>query len=279
MVEVPSQKIIIALDGSLVANNAADVAIEIAQAESLLIEGLYIVDEPLVFDPYANYSRELGSDRKVNSRSQLIDLFETIGLETLTGLEVKCKSKGVAVTTNMYLGNVPDLILENAKGAFFLALGRRGNSHVNDIDYLGEYFRQIVHHTPVPLILGGDLVRPIKQIFLIYDGSKEANRALKWARYLRESLSARMSIGLAESDEREIDLALLNTQFSEENLAVDDILHLEHRSINGIVDSINHSQADIVVMGGYRRSEFVAWFAGSPVDQIIRQISLPILIA
>lgn len=279
MTDESPPKIIIALDGSTISNNAADVAIEIARVESRLVEGLFIVDEPLVFDPYTDYSKELGYDKRVDSRNQLINLFKLVGLEALNRLEEKCESKEVAVTTSILLGSVSELILEKADRAQFLALGRRGNSDANNIDHLGENFRQIAHHARVPLIVGGDLVKPIKQIFLLYDGSEESTRAFKLARDLRKSLSAKLNIGLTRFEALEKDLEVIDTQFLDEVPDINDIEHLENQSISGVIDSIKNSQADMVIVGGYRRSKFIAWLIGSPIDQIMRQISLPILMA
>lgn len=54
--------ILVAMDGSHLAQSAARFAIDLAQRENLQVHGLYIVDEVLVLDRYMNYQAELGKE-------------------------------------------------------------------------------------------------------------------------------------------------------------------------------------------------------------------------
>ena len=192
------QKIVVATDGSLTARNAATVAIQIAQAEALLIEGLYIVDEPLILDPYTDYVEKIGVDPGITSRASLIKWFEKRGNSALDQLQQQCASQNVPVVTKVLLGGIPDVILEKVDQVSFLALGRRGDRHDAVTDHLGENFRQIAHHAQVPLIVGGDKVTPIKRIFLIYDGGQRAEIALRLSLQLTQALSATLIVGVTD---------------------------------------------------------------------------------
>jgi nucleotide-binding universal stress UspA family protein len=67
--------ILVALDGSPSAQAAASVAFEIAQSQNLRIQGLYVVDDTLVLNMYANYQAELGSTREIASEADFVQLF------------------------------------------------------------------------------------------------------------------------------------------------------------------------------------------------------------
>ena len=273
------KKIVIASDGSSTARNAAEVAIQIAQAEAQLIEGLYIVDEPMILDPYSDYAKELGSDRGVASRAAQLEWFEELGTSVLDQLQDQCAAHEVPVVTKVILGGIPEIILEKAKQTTFLALGRRGNSHANIIDHLGENFRHIAHHAQVPLIVGGDSVSPLERLFLVFDGSEKANHALELAFQLSKTLSAQLTIGLTEHAYLEDDPDSLLFRFSEGGIAKENLVDLRSKPVEKVVEAIVKYQADLIVTGGYRHPEIMEWLVGSPNDQILRQSPLPVVIA
>ena len=69
-------EIVVAHDGSLAALAAATIAIQIAHSLDLSVHGLYVVDETLALETYADYGRELEVDSEPVSRSELLARFE-----------------------------------------------------------------------------------------------------------------------------------------------------------------------------------------------------------
>jgi nucleotide-binding universal stress UspA family protein len=274
-----NQKIVVAVDGSVTAQNAVEVAIQIARAESQLVEGFYVVDEPLILDPYADYVKELGSDRGMASRVDLLECFKELGLSVLDQLRDQCASLGVPVITEVLTGGIPEIILDQARQASFLALGRRGNRHASVSDHLGENFRQIAHYADVPVIVGGDTVTPIKRLFLIYDGSEKANLAFKLALRFEQTLAAKVTIGLTGHMYLEDNPNDLLFRLSEGGIAKNDLVDLRSKPVYKVVETITERQADLIIMAGYRHPEIIEWLVGSPNDQILRQSSLPAVIA
>lgn len=272
------KKIVVALDGSNTARNAAETAIQIAAATSLIVEGFYIVDEHLILDPYANYSKELGSDPGLVSRDALIDKFEQVGFPLLDQLEKTCLLKDVNCITNLLLGAVPELILENARQASLLALGRRGNGHASEKDHLGENFHRIAHHANIPVIVGGDLVRPIKRVLWLYDDVEQSNLASTWVSILQQAFSAKLMVGLMGEKEKNYQPEILDTKFASMGINVDRILDIRSKPIDEVLVAANAAQADLIIMAGYRRSGIVAWLVGSPVDEILRGNPLPVFV-
>jgi len=272
------KKIVVALDGSDTARNAAETAIQIAAATSLMVEGFYIVNEHLILDPYANYSRELGSDPGFVSRDSLIDKFERVGFPLLDQLAKSCFAKDVNCITNLLLGGVPELILENARQASFLALGRRGNSHASDADHLGENFRRIAHHANIPMIVGGDLVRPIKRILWVYEGSNQSSLATTWVPTLQQAFNAELIVSLMGEKEISDQPEVFDSKFSDMGIKVDRFMDLRLELMDELIAATNTAGADLIIMAGYRRPEIVTWLVGSPVEEILRRNPLPVLI-
>lgn len=134
--EKESELILVATDGSSGARSAADVAIQIAQGEDLLIQGLYVVDEVLILNPYTDYRAELSSIDEPTSQAELVRRFQEHGHEALEWLEDRCSSAGVWVAVDMMAGGVPDMIRKEATDVQLLALGRRGRTHPDDPSHL-----------------------------------------------------------------------------------------------------------------------------------------------
>ena len=125
--------ILVADDYSTAARTAADAAIRIARIQNLAIRGLYVVDEVLALDTYANYHTELpfvsrksnGERREPGSRAELMRWFETQGEVALNRLQSACVEAGVPVDTSLIAGGVPEMVIRDAARAQMLALGRR----------------------------------------------------------------------------------------------------------------------------------------------------------
>lgn len=154
--------ILVADDYSTEARAAADAAVQIARKQNLALRGLYVVDEVLALDTYANYHVELPvsstaskSDRRgPTSRAELMHWFESQGEVVLHWLETACAEAGVPATTKMLAGGVSELVLRDAAQAQLLAIGRRGHGHAGNSKSLGHNFRKIAHHVHLPMIVG-----------------------------------------------------------------------------------------------------------------------------
>ncbi len=274
-----SEKILVALDGSLIAENAANIALQIAPANHFEVLGLYVVDEPLILDPYADHFKELGYDEETASRAKLIDWYEDVGSRALDRLRELCTQKNIFIETELLLGDVRALILKNAEQASYLALGRRGNSHMPSPDQLGENFKHIAHHVKVPMIVGGDVSRPIKRMLLLYDQDRITDSTIDLLNRIQKTLQADLIIGAQGSAKTGGNLAILQDRLSEHGLKIEKVIDLVAISMEEIGDVLDRNLVDLLFMSRYQHSEIISWLADSPVDQILRQTPLPVILA
>jgi len=117
-------KVLVAINGSPAANAAAHAAIQVAQARSRSIYGLFIIDESLLLNPYADFQHELGGLSDDLPRDRLLAIFKARGSAVLHGLEDQCQAAHVPVHTELVLGGVPELILREADRLSFPAIER-----------------------------------------------------------------------------------------------------------------------------------------------------------
>jgi nucleotide-binding universal stress UspA family protein len=275
--------ILVVEDGSLASQTAADLAIQIAHGLGLSIRGLYVVDATLVLDSYMNYHRELGDAEDPASRAQLVAWFEHRGDRILNRLAQSCQAANVPVTTDLLFGGVPDLILDEAPRAQLLAMGRYGRAHDVKPDYLGRNFRAIAHHAHRPILVGGDMSRPVQRLLLAYNQSEHAQRALAWASRLQHALAASVAV-LAVQENGDMAgsskwAAEMQDHLAREGLLEYHLLHAEGEPATEIVAAAARCQADLVVMGGYRHVATVEWLFDSTLEHVLRNTGLPVLVA
>lgn len=276
-IEKGTNQIVVAQDGSPAALAAAGMAIQIARSQELSIHGLYVVDEVLALDTYADYRRELESNGEPTSRAELLTWFEQQGDAALQMLEVRCRAAGVPVTAEVLAGGVPEIVLRQSKEARLLAIGRRGLSHEGDPHHLGQSFRTIAHHTHLPLVIGGDEERTVRRLLLAYDGSKHARSALAWASLLQRTLSAEVTVVAVQENGLQSTKEWLAEARAQ--LAGCQCLGRLGQPASEIVAAAGETQADLIVLGRYRHTALLEWLMGSTVDRVLRGTELPVLMA
>jgi len=276
-IETGTNEIVIAQDGSPAALAAAGIAIQIAQSQDLSVHGLYVVDEILALDTYADYRRELERTVEPASRAELLTWFEKQGDAALQLLEVRCQAAGVPVTAELLAGGIPEMVLRASEQARLLAIGRRGHGHEGDAHHLGRSFRTIAHHAHLPLVIGGDEARTVRRLLLAYDGTKHAQPALAWASLLQRTLPAEVIVVAVQEN----GLQSTNEWLAEarSQLAGCQCLHRLGQPASEIVAVAEETQADLIVMGRYRHAALLEWLIGSTVDRVLRGTELPVLIA
>ncbi len=279
-----NDRILVTLDGSPAAYTAARAAIQIAQARSLSIYGLFIIDEALLLNPYADFGRELGEMNDELSRDHLLAIFKARGSKVLLNLEDQCRVANVPVQAELLLGGVTELILREAEQSEMLSLGRRGGTDHQQSDHLGHNFRYIAHHARCPIIVGGDSrCGSMKRLLLPYDddghGRCAEERAVEWAVLLQRALpSDVLVLAMQHQDERPlrwetgIKACLNRGGLQNYNLVIR--TGVTASAITAV--SITH-HADLVIMARYQHSAFLEWLTGSTVDTILRNSALPVL--
>jgi nucleotide-binding universal stress UspA family protein len=274
---VPDDTVVVAQDGSAAALAAASIAIQIAQSQDLSVHGLYVVDETLALDSYADYRRELENSGTPSSRAELLTWFEKQGDAALQMLEIRCQAAGVPVTAELLAGGVTEMVLRESEGARLLAIGRRGHGHEADPDHLGQSFRTIAHHAHVPLAIGGDEERTVRRLLLAYDGSERTQPALTLASLLQRKLPADVTVVAVQENGRQPASEWLED--AEARLAGCQCLHRLGQPASEIVAVAEETQADLIVMGRYRHTAALEWLMGSTVDRVLRGTQLPVLMA
>ncbi|MEJ2164180.1 MAG: universal stress protein [Desulfobacterales bacterium] len=281
--------ILVADDNSLESRAAANAALQIARNQDLTIEGLYVVEEALALNTYANYHAELsvlsnGSNkggREPTSRAELVSWFEKQGKVALNWLETAGTEAGVPVTTQLLAGGVAEMVLRNASQARILAIGRRGHSHKDDSESLGHNFRKIAHHAHLPMLVGGRKTPSLHRLMLAYHGQPHADEALAWTAKLQRDLSAEVIVLSVREDDKSgqngTSLEEIEDRLAHSDLTAYRFLTGRGQPAAEIAAAAETNDVDLIILGRYRHSALLEWLLGSTVDRLLRATSLPVL--
>jgi nucleotide-binding universal stress UspA family protein len=283
--------ILVADDDSSAARAAANAAFQIARNQNLAIRGLYVVEEALALDTYANYHAELpilasaanGRSREPRSRAELMRWFKNQGKAALRWLETAGADAGVTVSTKLLAGGVSELVLRDAAQAQLLAIGRRGHGHKDDSGSLGHNFRKIAHHAHRPMLVGGRETPTLHRILVGYHGRAHADEALAWAARLQRALSAEMIVlnvcEDAESCQDRMGLDEIKARLAQGGVDAYRFVTGQGRPAAEMAAIAAANNVDLIIVGRYRHQALVEWLAGSTVDELLRATTLPVLIA
>ena len=268
--------ILVAVDGSQVAQNAAAVAIHLARIRGYGIHALYVVDEALTLEAYSDYRRELTFPLGPDDDENAMTLLETQGALALNQVMAMAGEAEVPIETEMLLGNVTDMILERAKDKVMVALGRRGNRHADHPDQLGAHFRQVAHKTTAPLIAGGDVVpQQIRRLLFGFSGDEHDIKALHGLTVLQRDLNAEVIVVLGEgADETQV-----QAWIAEADRAYYRFVRRPEKLVEALPIAAAEEKADLIVMSErHRRLALLDDLLGSPLEEVLKKTPLPVII-
>jgi len=191
-------------------------------------------------------------------------------------------------TVTVEKGHVAPTILAHAGGRVGLVvLGNRGRGNFDRL-FLGSVSSQVALHAPCSILVVKQPPRPIRRILLAVDGSKTADRALRFL--LRE-------LKPAKTGEIEVMVLYVLPPFAYSDVALAGI-NLAHRDADRleaagycvheayrpgdpadeIVAAVKTWRADLVVVGAKGMSAVTRFFLGSVSSKLTRHCSCSVLV-
>ncbi len=267
------------MDGSLPAQRAANLAIQIASLLNLSIRGLYVVDQRLIMKRNTVYQAELDSRRDLTKRTDVIDQLKVKGESYLKWLEKQCRSANVSMTGDLFWGRVPDVLCKEASDASMLALGKCGNRHI-DKHMLGSNFRIIINRVRLPILVGGDEARTLKQILFIEKSRRDISKTLALVARLQRSIHGGV-IGLdiqKNNIAMQAGLSEIMAEFHKSGITDYRLVGHSGWSVAEIVAAACAYSADLIVIRRDRYPAMIKWLTGSTLGGFISAMPLPMLL-
>ncbi len=249
---------------------SAKAAVQIAYKQGLKVHGLYVVGSRTIVEGDQNDESELGRDSNSMNTGDLLFRFKSRGNEVLDWMEELCSIWDADVTTDILYGDIPEMILEEARQTGFLALGRRGHIHHNNEFALGENFLSIVTHLPVPMLIGGEQMTNFRRLWILFTAERESSKQIKWAKSFQDTFSSDILVSTYKENEMITDIASTALENLKKDNPVGYIQMLRPiRKVNDIAPIVQDQKVDLIIVERYLQNSLDSFIDRNPLYDML----------
>lgn len=247
--------LLLALDDTQNTWNALDQAIFLAEVENSRIHGIHI--HPEVTDESQDEHQELRNEFETRCHQAGFDRFDFI----------------------ISAGDIGKTLCDHARFTDLIILPLNHPPGDKPIKRLSSGLIALIRSCSVPILTVPGNANYLNNILLAYDGSIKANEAMYIAAYFGSQIQS--SIKVLTSSAGLEDAASVQNE-ARTYLSRYPIETQFHVTQSSIPDEINqfarNGEIDLVLIGGYGGASIIDVVLGSVVDQVLREVKLPILI-
>lgn len=191
-----------------------------------------------------------------------------------------CQAHGVEnCTLNMATGEIPEVICKYARFTDLLALPLNHPPGKKTLQRLSSGLRIIIRRCPRPVLTVPGPATPLQNVLLAYDGSPKAKEALFIAAYVANRWDSALTVltssqGISRPDQIQKEAR----RYLQGRGVQASYLRREETIVEVIKEQVQEKGIDFILIGGYGATSVVEVVLGSSVDQVLREVQLPILI-
>jgi nucleotide-binding universal stress UspA family protein len=191
-----------------------------------------------------------------------------------------CLAHGVEnCTLNMATGDIPEVICKHARFTDLLAIPLNHPPGKRALERLSSGLRTIIRRCPRPILTVPGPATSLQHILLAYDGSPKAKEALFIAAYAASCWNSALTVltsrqGISHPGQIQKDAQ----RYLQRRGVKASYLLKDEEIVEVIKDQAEKEGIDFILIGGYGATSMVEVVLGSSVDQVLREIQLPILI-
>ncbi|WP_457629089.1 universal stress protein [Oceanithermus sp.] len=270
------RRVLLATDGSDPALAAERLAGWLAYKTEAVLEALYVRDirlirMPELMDwgaisvPVPVYHKEI--EEVLTARAEAV--LERVRRET--------ENAGVKVEPTIRTSVPYEVIVEEARTADLVVLGRAGEASGHEATGLGSTTERVVRTSPTPVIVAALEPQEPRRLLLAYDGSDPATRALHITADLAGSLSLPVAVLSVHDDApRAESLAAEAAVYLEDHGLAAEILTAGGDPDERILEA-EHPD-DLLAMGAFGKGLIRNLLLGSTAELVLRRAVGPVLV-
>lgn len=176
-------------------------------------------------------------------------------------------------------GEVEDLICAQSRYIDLVVLPLNHPPGTRSLERIDSGMRNLIRRCPRPILAVPGLVSPLTSTLLAYDGSPKAREALYIAAYIANRWGTAVTVitseqGLTNPEETQREAL---DYLEDYGIPVDHLLCYIPIA-DGLRTAVETGDYDLVLIGGYGTTPVIEAFIGSAVDQVMRELKIPILI-
>lgn len=137
-------KIIVPIDGSKVAKEAAKKAIYLSKETGVELVLVHVIEIP--------YMPSVFEDSTEIPYMDILELLKQQGKKFLQEIETMAKKHGVSIKQKILEGHPAEEIIKLAQPTDLIVLGKKGMTALDRI-FLGSVTENVAHHAPCPIMI------------------------------------------------------------------------------------------------------------------------------
>jgi nucleotide-binding universal stress UspA family protein len=272
-------------DGSLYAASVYDHTSWAAQRLQADITILHMV-EPKVYPVMAD-AGALGFDAQSELTAQLVSVaqserehVQTQGRAILKEAQRHFQAGGFPeINTEIAHGALVDEIERRQTGANLVVIGKRGEHADFAKLHLGSNLERVIRTCDRPVLVASRSFQPIQRIMIAFDGGPSAMKAVHYAASepLLKGLACHLISVSSGGSTLSKELQVAGEQLTAAGYSVS----AEEKTGEAeavITDAVTSLGIDLLVMGAYGHSRIRQLFVGSTTTQMIRTVTIPVLL-
>ena len=200
------KRILVPTDGSEAAAIGIRYAVALARRCDATLCGLHVVDVKLLEGPFLrDLSASLGTAPYVNYQGNVALILEERGRAALAAFEQLCAAAGVPCETALATGVVVREIVEHSSLVDLVVMGRSGEHTAWLEGLLGSTTDAVARRSRQPVLVTGRDVLGERGLLAAYDGSPQADNALKVAADLAVTWGSELHVlVVADAEDQEL---------------------------------------------------------------------------
>jgi len=274
------KSILIPTDGSTGSQTALDYGLYFATLFRAEITGINVIDIRALEGPFlSDISGSLGFTPFQNYFPKFQKILEDRGSVILDDFKNRCEEKSFQPKLKRLSGVIANVIAEEAKRVDLVVIAQRGEHEQWSTGLLGSTTDSVVRKSPRPVLVTPNTFREIKSVLVAYDGSTEANKALKTAceHFSDKGIVFRTIIVTGDEDKSRKLTEEVNDFVNAYQITCE-VKILEGDAAKEILDYSNQTHTDLIVMGAFSHSRLRDLILGGTTAFIIRNASIPVLL-
>jgi nucleotide-binding universal stress UspA family protein len=281
-------RILVPLDGSETASAAVGHALRLGRIFDSTLVALYVVDVRTIEGPLLQTLGSAWGEVPIPMWSDdLLRALRARGEEALAevvkraeGAQGPAASAALPVETELVTDFPADAIVDRARSADLVVLGRRGEHAAWGSSPLGSTVHAVVRRSAKPVLVCPPGDHPPGPALAAYDGSEHAIRALEVAVRYAERTTTPLHVVSVQTDREEAERLVEEARVFARGHDLEPEVHVREDDDPAphILAVARQTGAEVIVMGAYGKGRLRKLFVGSTTETVLSSFDHPVLL-